>query len=387
MSNVIPLPKTLALATTSPVQNMPTLIKDYVRLFASHSEVPAQLLAWTFIILFGASLGRNVSVQYPHHVFANLYLMVLGPTGAMKKDTAISYAMKFFPPIQLIRSIPTAEGLMRQLQNAPHLLAYVAEAGSFLRRMKQRTGATLSPLLCELFDAKDTAEHLVRGNPIIVEKPCFSLLTATTFERLHEELHVEHLDSGFANRFIYVTSSERKCIPFPTTPDPKEVIRHQDKVRVVVEHWQNNPSVFELHPDARRIWSAFYTALWTKQQAKTPEHSQIVQRLPLHAMKLALIFAALDMSPVITVDHVLCAMRIIEGLEPTYHQIVERLATSVDLKIEKRITEILTNGAALTKSEVRRKVGGHYSSVDFMRVLRAMESSNSICFTNGKYHL
>jgi len=74
------------------------------------SEAPESLLTWTGLFCISAVLKRKVkfSEEYtPYNVYANAYVMFVGPPGVVRKSTSSGYAQKLLTGLNEI--LPTKE--------------------------------------------------------------------------------------------------------------------------------------------------------------------------------------------------------------------------------------------------------------------------------------
>jgi len=85
-------------------------LKTFLEWTMPLSEAPKSLLVWTGLFCISAVLKRKVkfSEEYaPYNIYANAYIMFVGPPGVVRKSTSSGYAQKLLT--ELNESLPTKE--------------------------------------------------------------------------------------------------------------------------------------------------------------------------------------------------------------------------------------------------------------------------------------
>ena len=73
---------------------MPSLLTQYVQ-HTAKTEWPAPYRAFCFLTVFGALLGRQISLdRNTYKVWPNMVCLIVGPTGEGRKTTCAEFAMK-----------------------------------------------------------------------------------------------------------------------------------------------------------------------------------------------------------------------------------------------------------------------------------------------------
>jgi hypothetical protein len=152
------------------------------------------------------------------HVYANAYLISVGPTGD-HKTSAERMAVKYAEDSgqRLIRGGGSGEGLADDLQQGP-MLVFIEELSCLLKQARWE-GATLGPMLTAVFDCPDRYELKYRKNPICVDHPTMSLLAATTPEWFWRDVRDVDLTGGLGNRLLFFDGEPQGLVALPGLVD------------------------------------------------------------------------------------------------------------------------------------------------------------------------
>jgi hypothetical protein len=110
--------------------------------------------------------------------------------------------------------------------------------------------------------------------------------------------------NGFANRFLYLCADRSKFLPEGGHVDGREWSALRDELAEALAFAR---SVGEVTRDdeARSLWCAVYRDL---SEGKPGLAGALLARAEAHVMRLALLYALLDKSPVIRADHLLAGL-------------------------------------------------------------------------------
>lgn len=244
-----------------PLEKIHPIFVEYFAEFEGKTEAPMEYILSTFLVSLGVAMGNNVTLPAGlHSIKANLYMMLIGESTAMKKTTSLNYGMqtlreytreskeryfqekvsyelslkskdkdanKFPKPVDESIIYPddvTLEQLLVKMQDKPDGVFVLSELGAFLSRMDVSSG--LKELLTTLYDAKVSYSRETKNSGCFhIKNPAPSLIGASTIHWLQNHLKDGDLLSGFLARFCYVVkrSHSEIDIPFqkPFELDPK----------------------------------------------------------------------------------------------------------------------------------------------------------------------
>jgi hypothetical protein len=285
------------------------LFNSYLGLFNGVTEAPDSYHFFNLAVALGMMLNRHVYLSYPHEVYSNLYVILVGRSGHDRKDTAIRFGRRITQQLckaQILPSINSYEGLIQAMikpelalasddSQYNHVLVTLSEFNSLLKKARNDSISNLIPQLCELYDTPSEARLLTRGNPVKVENPFFSIISGIQPSILQKAFQSGDIDSGFSGRFLYVYDRAKDPIPFPESINQEQlhsVINEAKKyMDNLIKISSGKTTKMELTPDAKKLWIDFYN--WHRDSNKDSELlCTLTVRIPEQVLKLAMIFSA-----------------------------------------------------------------------------------------------
>lgn len=325
-----------------------------------------------------ACLRRRVHMHYGHTTYANVYLANYGTTGDYK-TTAMRYGLRLLPEqgVKILRGVGSAEALGDWMQQADegvkvsHLL-FIEELATLLTRGGWE-GSTLLSFLTETFDAPDRYEIPFRKNPVLVDEPTPTLFTGTTPEWLWKGLREIDIHGGFGNRIFYMTGKPKSPIPLPAKP-------HADAITTVRNDLQRLLTLPQMElfftPEAETLWANFYHA-W--KSTHWPDlTAAAVKRVPTYIVKLAMTYACLEGSNLISKDQLEAAILVGGYGAKCADRLMNRhRQATIQGKCEARVLAALKD-QDLPAWKVHRSISGSYSAEELTRALRALDAAGVI---------
>jgi len=242
-----------------------------------------------------------------HH--PNLFAVITGRTAKARKGTSwvqvrnvLSDLDDLWLTTRVKSGVVSGEGIVEAFRNEDdkRLLLTEGEFGQVLQSMK-REGNTVSVLLRHAWDGSRIAV-LRRKDPIDVEGAHISMIGHITLAELHRLLGSVEISNGLANRCLWIFADRKRLLPEGgSPPDLSEPLaRLQAAIIAARERGR-----LERDEQARELWARMYSDLSQEPAGKLGE---ILSRSEAQVMRLALIFALLDESPVIACPHLDAAL-------------------------------------------------------------------------------
>lgn len=369
---------------------------EYLALMAPTTEAPPAFHLAAALTVAGAAIGKRVRTEYASEpLFANLYTVLIGPSGSSRKDTAIKRALSLsWPPqwerqavslpYQTVTDVSSAEGLIRSLERGPNTLLYLTELSNLMRNARRKGTSTILPRLIEAFDTPAKLSNLSKGDPQEVTDPYLSIIAATQPGILSTEMGVEDIHSGFANRWLFVPGDRRERKPTPPKLDKSASWRLWKDLNEAVMSYGPGSALHEAG-DVQAVWDVWYL----KERARTEEEGSMSVRHPVLVRKIALILAVSDTAKQIQLAHVTAAIALVDWMWEQTRRLMADWGVGIDSQLENRVVDVLTRCGPLKKRELQMKTKGRkWSAIEFDRVFRAMVSNQTIGFdTEGKVGL
>lgn len=294
-----------------------------------HTEADGAALLTQSLVIAGNLLGRKAWTWGEGEHRANLFVVIVAPTGA-GKGVSYTRVKEVFDLVdsswQPKRGISTGEGIINVVRDPrveprankdgeeedvvidagvgdKRALFYESEFGSVLKRSGQK-GSTVVDILKQAWDG-DPLATAVRHNPLKATGHHISVIGHITPHELNALLSKVDRANGFVNRFLWVLADRSKSLPIGSRV-PKgrlaelagRVSRAIERVRDVREWTQSSA--------ASELWVQHYTEL----QNPPEELSGIADRARPQVVRLALIYAVLDGSELIDRQHLAAALEV-----------------------------------------------------------------------------
>lgn len=284
-----------------------TFIDDCLGLFENLNYTLAHAL---FISLPAISLAtrRHFMAADEPAVRSNLYVVLLGESGSTKTKAQslfirlIKQAFPFDDPEMGVNLFVPISG--------EHILTHMMvdpSAGSIdnpgcvvtneyarLAKIMERPGSTMETYLQDFFDNEEPVSHKV-GSAF---NHHLCMVTTTQPDMVKDHLTLEHVQSGYANRLIFSYGPPGIPDDWNETVDLKDLVR---KLQEIYAFYKYRGLRVTLEPDAKNYWSTFFHDQIVPDKRTS---TRLITRVDLILKKLFLLFAANELSEVITLHHV-----------------------------------------------------------------------------------
>ncbi len=357
---------------------------DYVRTVAPHTEAaPAAILAAALAAL-GAIIGRGPAWHFggdEHH--ARAFVLLVGPTGAGRKGTAINEGVKRlltmldvdFYRERCVSGLSSAEGLIAEVRDATpdqvdpltgkvkpgdpgvrdkRLLVIEHEFASAMQAMA-REGNRLSPVLRDAWDGRDL-RTMVKRDPQRATAPHVAIVAAVTPSELGSSLQAVAVRNGLANRFLPIWCGRARLLPHDTAPDPAAL---ESAVAAVARSVVRARQIGGIRwtPAAAEAWGTLYESL-----AIVPDNDVVralTERGAPYVRRLAMLYALLDGTGDVDVPHLEAACALWEYAAGTWRTIYASGGTLAPLAA--RFLEAIEGAGAdgCTRTDLRKVAGSN----------------------------
>ncbi len=245
------------------------------------------------------------------------------------------------------------------------LLALAPELGRVLRVMA-RDGNTLSAVIREAWDDGDL--RVMTKAATVATKAHVSVLGHVTLEELRRELQDTDAASGFANRFLWVAARRAKLLPDPAPFEGDVVARLAAKVARVIAFAKSVGAV-KRDAAASSLWAELYGDLSRDRPGLA---GAVLGRHEAQAVRLSLVYALLDLSPVVRSEHLEAAVAVLDYVAAS---VVHIFGDAVGDPVADRILEALREGEELTRTQIFSDLfGRHQPQARIESALRLLAS-------------
>jgi hypothetical protein len=360
-----------------------------VRRIEPHTESDRAALLVQFLIAFGNVIGRTAHAMADgaRHG-ANLFLILVGQTSKARKGTAWRHERRLYEHVDkhwtetcIANGLSSGEGLIwavrdpiaekRPVKEKGHhtgeyetlitdhgvsdkRLLVVEEEFANVFKVMTREGNTLSPIIRSAWDS-GTLRTLTKNSPARATNAHISIIGHITREELRRLLTETESANGFGNRFLFVAVKRGKCLPegggAPAMADLVE------RLKRAVEFEKN---ARELNRDdaTRELWAQIYPAL---SEGKLGLLGAITARAEAQVLRLSLLYALLDCSARVQLEHLRAALAVWRYCEDSARWLFQ---TGTGNKNADRILGALiaTGEKGLTKWEITSEVFSRHAT-------------------------
>jgi hypothetical protein len=370
-----------------------------VRTVEPHTEADPSAVLVQFLVVAGNAIGRG-----PYYVIeatkhrTNEFALIVGDTSRARKGTSFDRVRR---PLELIEGeswagerimsgLSSGEGLIWQDRDPIHrrdavkekgrvvdyedvevdagisdkrLLVVESEFASTLR-VASRDGSTLSPLLRLAWDRGDLA-MLTKTTPARATGAHVSIIGHITEEELRRDLDETNVANGFANRFLIVCARRSQKLPHGGSLEDGDLHEIARDLAAIFAWAGNHERNFRLSRTAKETWEKLYSRLTEPAPGLL---GAVIARAEAHVIRLSLIYAALDRSEEIALEHLAAATAVWTYCEASVRYLFgQRLGDPVADAI---LDALKRSGAAgMSRNEIRDLFSRNVSSGRMGRAL------------------
>ncbi len=321
--------------------------------YVKDTESPKIFSEWTAYSVLAASMERRVYITRGHHtIYANLYIILVGKSGARKSSAPkiclddIIYPTKEFNTINIIKA--TAEALYEELSNKTRLDNCVYIFADELETFLGDSGfkGDVIPALTRLYDSADEIDYRTRGGGTkVLTNVNINFLACTIFHYIGIMLPKEAITGGFAARVIWV-SAERSKKRYAWGTELVDY-KLRDLLRINIIRIKNLMGRITVSKKAHFFYKDWYDKYNPKYD---PIMEPYYDRKGTTVLKIAMIVAVAETQVntiekfLIETHHIEEAIRILSKVEKTMNSIYNSSMGDLSKNCERILDEIKKRG-------------------------------------------
>jgi len=281
-----------------------------------HTEADPMALLIQFLVAFGVAAGRRA--HWPieasrHH--SNEFAVLVGPSSKGRKGSAWDHVEAVLADVDpsfiehgLVSGLSSGEGLIAQVRDpidssdtdAPTDKRRLVVEAEFAQVMKvlAREGNTLSPVVRNAWDGK-RLQTISRNSPLRASDAHIGIIGHITKDELLRYLAATELANGFFNRFVAIAVQRSKLLPLGGQLSGQDLDHVRERAACALRRVRTDARM-SFTGAARERWIAAYSALSVERPGM---HGAATARAEAHTARLALIYALLDASAQIDLEH------------------------------------------------------------------------------------
>lgn len=384
-------------------------ILSYLK-FAENSEPPTSYHMWVGLSILSSALQRKVHMVWGHSkIYANQYVILVGPSGTARKGDAINIGRPFMEHIniKIASQRITPEALIKVMaassssyidsnKNMRYQHPITIIAGELSVFVGQKNLKLLADLT-DLYDSHDSWEYETKhGYPIstnsgqqttqtkdIISGVCVNILGGTAPDWIPTILPQEAVGGGWTSRVIFVVEPGKgQVVANPNLSPPDEALRKRlekdlEKIHLIIgEYVFSNDAL-----DA-------YTAWYEDQEAKMKIGIFPIQdgrfggyaaRRATHVKKIAMCFSASRGEDLqIELKDFMRAKEVLERTEKKMAKTFRGMGKSNIAEITDRVLQVIINKGEVKRSEILRFLYGDIDIWTLEQVEKVLEGMKTI---------
>lgn len=314
------------------------ILGDICNFIIPYTETSSEAILLHLLIFIGNIVGRCSYLTFgPSKMFLNEFGIIIGDSAKARKGTALLVSKylvdgkvgKTWKKKNLVHGVSTGEGIIERITDEvigkkmtdkgievtcivvpavedKRILIIETEFSKTLRLAK-KDHSILKDIFRQAFDGEDL-ETVTKQNSRKATNPHVSLIGHITVEEFKNLITDVDAQNGFLNRFLFCHSERTKKIPFPC--DYSTLDRTLINRLIEIIDWISaiKERSISLSVEAQELWESYYSEL--EQVTQNNLDDSMEARLSTHTLKIASIFALIDMQFIISPEHLRAAYAI-----------------------------------------------------------------------------
>jgi hypothetical protein len=375
------------------------LAGDVVRTIEPHSESDPAAILIQFLVAFGNAIGRTAyfRAEADHH-HTNLFTVMVGNTSKGRKGTSWGQVARLlrltFPEWWdcVVSGLVSGEGLVWQVRDSvtkstpvcegkgkdrrivryeevvadegvsdKRLLVLESEFASVLK-VAAREKNTLTTVVRQAWDTGEL-RTMAKNSPAVATGAHVSIIGHITRDELRRQITDTDMANGVANRFLWMCVHRSKCLPEGGELREESLEPLAARVKLAADFARGIQQV-ERDPAARAMWRAVYEPLST---GKPGLLGAATSRAEAQVMRIALLYALLDCSPVIRREHLSAGLAVWTYSEQSTKYVFG--SALGDPTADAILAALLQNPSGVSRTEISSLFGRNKSAGEITRAL------------------
>ena len=376
-----------------------SLAGDIVQTIEPHTEADPAALLFTLLAMLGNAVGRTpyFTAEADRH-YLNLFSCLVGVSAKGRKGVSFGQVKALIHSVDkdwsennINQGLSSAEGLIWAVRDDIYKTIYDKKEGEakqvleiegvsdkrllvveseFARTVKtfSREGNTLSAVLRQAWDDGDL-NTMTKNNPAKATGGHISIIGHITKAELLRYLDSTEAGNGFGNRFLWVCVRRSKCLP---EGGQLHNVNFEPIIKLLFESvdFGRRTGLIKRDDAAKRLWRDIYPEL---SEGKPGLLGAMIARAEAQVMRLACLYAILDCSNVIRLEHLKAALACWKYCEDSARFIFgESLGDPVADEIHRALKG---NSEGMTRTELYNYFGRNRKSEQIGKALALLQEN------------
>lgn len=358
------------------------------------SGVSKEALLYQFLVCIGSICGPKFFYSIGgKKINPSDYLIVLGSTGASKKGTSFGdvkwFFDKYYPEFsqkKLKTGVNSGEGLINCIRDRvvvkekdktgkeievvkdegalSKIVLFLETEFSRLLKAGKRDGSTVTEIYRNAWDQVpleiNTSQRSIRSTDYSVS--LIAHITPKEFKSLVSEIDSSN---GYLNRFMFCLIGSAEPRPFPTSFEKVDFSFSIELISVLclINSLENEELV--LADSAKSLYEEYFNEYHYRAE---DELSELTSRNIPHLLKMAMIYAILDQSFEIKIEHLKAAKALVDFSEASIRNIFkDKMFSRKEMKVLKFLGQ---NSGHILRSKIQSDCFKNNSSKDELDLIR-----------------
>jgi hypothetical protein len=373
-------------------------LADYVRAVEPMTESDPAAVLLQSLIMFGNIIGRTafLPVEADCH-FTNEFLVLVGETNGGRKGTSKGVARAAFALADqtwLTRwtsGLSSGEGLIWFVRDPIEKQERVEEKGRPVRyetviadkgvedkramviepefvgvlKQTERQGNTLSAIVRQAWET-GYIQTMTKNSPAKTTNAHISIVGHITEAELKKHLSEVETANGFANRFLWIVVRRSKFLP-ESPPVNAEAVKPALTAIASAVAFAKSQRQIHRDADAVALWRELYPVL---ERDRGGLAGAMTARAAAHVVRLSLLYALTERSPVIRDRHLAAAVAVWEFTERSVAYLFGD--STGDGYADDALSLIRSCPAGIKRGDILNFFGRHVSSERLTQALRTL---------------
>lgn len=266
-------------------------LRDYVPYAMRCSDAHASYHLGTGLVALAQTVPIDLHFPFGNPIYANLYTLAVGPSGASRKSASITTAgnlLRAAVPSAMGETPGSREALIDGLRSSPRQVITYSEFGAFLASAERGYLMPLKTTYTEAWDGTELGRALVNREATVAATPRLSLMAGSTLDFLERHTDPADWTGGFLARFLTFFADRERTHTVPPGDDV-------EKAKLIAHLKYLNDSVIArgqclgFSAGARKMWDDWYHQ--TDREARQSEIAGAIHRVHSQAIKISLLLA------------------------------------------------------------------------------------------------
>lgn len=360
--------------------------------YTENQEATRKIHKWVSLSILAAAMERRCWISMGHHkVFPNLYTIIVGESGEIRKSTSTGIGVQLLQnlPMNHMSEMLSDAGLIENLYNAetkfvvgPHeyrqsaVFCYASELIILLREVS----GNIAELLTTYYDCPPVWTKETKGEGMkTVVAPCLNLLGCSTPTWLKRAIPVEEMEGGFSSRVIFVVEKDgaERLIPWPERTAEQDLLE-QALIHDLKQVFQMKGE-FKRTPETTKLYADWYIAFKNREKRQDVKFKGYFARKPTHVLKIAMAHSASKSSDMILKpEDIQFAIDALDAIEPDMLEAFSGSGKNKFAKETAELVELLRKKRYAKMVDLYRLYMTEMNSKEFAQVMNDLVATGEI---------